>query len=404
MTVDLPQGSRVALLVPGSARTSTWCSRCSRAASSPSRWTRPSPRPSAAGSWRPSHRTSRRRPRRRGQPAGGRGREHGPEALAPPRPPDALHERHDRHPQGRRLGAAPPEQAADLVAEERDLWGFCADDVNLVLSPLHHSAPLRFATGTLLAGGRIVVPGRFDPAAVTEAITTERPTTMFCVPTHLQRLFAHWDEVGVPDLSASAWSPTRRAVPARRQAAADRAVPGRVDLGVLRLHRGPVHRLPLRGVARPPRHRRPGPPRAHHHHGRRRDPVVRGAAARALRLRRGARPDRRRLARHPRRAGVHRRGRRPRRRRRLRVPRGAAYGPDHQRRRQRLPARGRAGGPRGAGSRRRRGVRARRRGLGPAGVRRGRRHRVDRRPRRLRPGALAPAKRPKTWAHVADSR
>jgi long-chain acyl-CoA synthetase len=24
---------------------------------------------------------------------------------------------------------------------------------------------------------------------------------MFCVPTHLQRLFAHWDEVGVPDLS-----------------------------------------------------------------------------------------------------------------------------------------------------------------------------------------------------------
>ena len=25
---------------------------------------------------------------------------------------------------------------------------------------------------------------------------------MFCVPTHLQRLFAHWDEVGVPDLSS----------------------------------------------------------------------------------------------------------------------------------------------------------------------------------------------------------
>ncbi len=105
-------------------------------------------------------------------------------------------------PKGVDSGLLPPEQAADLVAEERDLWGFCADDVNLVLSPLHHSAPLRFATGTLLAGGRIVVPGRFDPAAVTEAITTERPTTMFCVPTHLQRLFAHWDEVGVPDLSS----------------------------------------------------------------------------------------------------------------------------------------------------------------------------------------------------------
>ena len=47
-----------------------------------------------------------------------------------------------------------------LVDEERELWGFAADDVNLVCSPLYHSAPLRFATGTLLAGGRIVVPGR----------------------------------------------------------------------------------------------------------------------------------------------------------------------------------------------------------------------------------------------------
>lgn len=92
--------------------------------------------------------------------------------------------------------------AEALVAEERALWGFSPDDVNLVLSPLHHSAPLRFAMGTLLAGGRIVVPGRFDPARVTAAIRAERPTTMFCVPTHLQRLFAHWDEVGTPDLSS----------------------------------------------------------------------------------------------------------------------------------------------------------------------------------------------------------
>lgn len=105
-------------------------------------------------------------------------------------------------PKGVDSGLLPPDLAADLVAEERDLWGFSVDDVNLVLSPLHHSAPLRFATGTLLAGGRIVVPGRFDPAAITAAIAAERPTTMFCVPTHLQRLFAHWDEVGAPDLSS----------------------------------------------------------------------------------------------------------------------------------------------------------------------------------------------------------
>ena len=94
------------------------------------------------------------------------------------------------------------DEAKALLAEERDLWQFVADDVNLVLSPLHHSAPLRFAMGTLLAGGRIVVPGPFDPAAVTEAIERERPTSMFCVPTHLQRLFAHWDQTGTPDLSS----------------------------------------------------------------------------------------------------------------------------------------------------------------------------------------------------------
>lgn len=105
-------------------------------------------------------------------------------------------------PKGVYSGLLDEAAGAALVAEERDLWGFRADDVNLVLSPLHHSAPLRFATGTLLAGGAIVVPGRFDPARVTSAIAQHRPTTMFCVPTHLQRLLAHWDEVGVPDLTS----------------------------------------------------------------------------------------------------------------------------------------------------------------------------------------------------------
>jgi long-chain acyl-CoA synthetase len=105
-------------------------------------------------------------------------------------------------PKGVWSGLMPPEHAEALVSEERELWGFREDDVNLVLSPLYHSAPLRFASGTALAGGRVVVPGAFDPARVTAAIERERPTTMFCVPTHLQRLFAHWDEVGVPDLSS----------------------------------------------------------------------------------------------------------------------------------------------------------------------------------------------------------
>ncbi|KQY64054.1 class I adenylate-forming enzyme family protein [Nocardioides sp. Root140] len=105
-------------------------------------------------------------------------------------------------PKGVHSGLLADDAAAALLAEERDLWGFAADDVNLVLSPLYHSAPLRFAMGTLLAGGRIVVPGPFDPERITQAIDDERPTTMFCVPAHLQRLFAHWDRVGVPDLSS----------------------------------------------------------------------------------------------------------------------------------------------------------------------------------------------------------
>ncbi|WP_137292158.1 class I adenylate-forming enzyme family protein [Nocardioides dongxiaopingii] len=105
-------------------------------------------------------------------------------------------------PKGVWSGLLDDADAAALVAEERDLWGFAADDVNLVLSPLYHSAPLRFAMGTILAGGRLSVPGPFDPAAVTAAIERDRPTTMFCVPTHLQRLFAHWDVVGVPDLTS----------------------------------------------------------------------------------------------------------------------------------------------------------------------------------------------------------
>jgi long-chain acyl-CoA synthetase len=98
-------------------------------------------------------------------------------------------------------GVLDPGAARALLDEERALWGFAAGDVNLVVSPIHHSAPLRFASGTLLAGGRLVLAGGFDAARITELIRVERPTTMFCVPTHLQRLFAHWDEHGTPDLS-----------------------------------------------------------------------------------------------------------------------------------------------------------------------------------------------------------
>lgn len=87
-------------------------------------------------------------------------------------------------------GVLAEDDARALAAEEIDLWGFGSHDRHLVLSPLHHSAPLRFAVHTLLAGGEVLLPGPFDVARAVDAITTLRPTTTFCVPTHLQRLLA----------------------------------------------------------------------------------------------------------------------------------------------------------------------------------------------------------------------
>lgn len=91
-------------------------------------------------------------------------------------------------------GVLDPRPAAALVDEERELWGFGPDDLHLVMSALHHSAPLRFAAGTLLAGGAIAVLASFDAAGALRAIADLVPTTSFCAPAHLQRLFAAVDE------------------------------------------------------------------------------------------------------------------------------------------------------------------------------------------------------------------
>ncbi|NEK59741.1 AMP-binding protein [Geodermatophilus sabuli] len=90
-------------------------------------------------------------------------------------------------------GLLAEDDARALAAEEIDLWGFGPADRHLVLSQLHHSAPLRFAVHTLLAGGEVLLPGPFDAARAAAAISTLHPTTTFCVPTHLQRLVARAD-------------------------------------------------------------------------------------------------------------------------------------------------------------------------------------------------------------------
>jgi acyl-CoA synthetase (AMP-forming)/AMP-acid ligase II len=100
-------------------------------------------------------------------------------------------------------GVLAEDDARALAAEEIDLWGFTAADRHLVLSPLHHSAPLRFAVSTLLAGGEVLLPGPFDAARAAAVVSTLAPTTTFCVPTHLRRLLAR-DDVD--------WSSFRRLV------------------------------------------------------------------------------------------------------------------------------------------------------------------------------------------------
>ena len=100
-------------------------------------------------------------------------------------------------------GVLAEDDARSLAEEEIALWGFGPGDRHLVLSPLHHSAPLRFAIHTLLAGGEVLLPGPFDAARAARAISVLRPTTTFCVPTHLQRLLAR-DDVD--------WSSFRRLV------------------------------------------------------------------------------------------------------------------------------------------------------------------------------------------------
>ena len=101
-------------------------------------------------------------------------------------------------PKGVWTGLLSDAEAEALALDERAAWGFCAEDVHIVASPLHHSAPMRFAGGVLLAGGNVVIPGPFDAAVFTEACATHRPTNAFLVPAHLQRLFAHADATGTP--------------------------------------------------------------------------------------------------------------------------------------------------------------------------------------------------------------
>jgi long-chain acyl-CoA synthetase len=103
-------------------------------------------------------------------------------------------------PKGVYSGVLSESNGRALLMDESEQWGFDANDTNLIVSPLYHSAPMRFAMGTLMAGGSVVLPGPFDLPKLRAAIAQYRPTTAFMAPTHLQRLFA--DSDALPPLSS----------------------------------------------------------------------------------------------------------------------------------------------------------------------------------------------------------
>ena len=79
------------------------------------------------------------------------------------------------------------EASEGLQQEELACWEFSADDEHWVCSPLSHSAPLRFALYTLLAGGAVHVPAGFDPHEVRAALEGG-VTATFMAPAQLHRV------------------------------------------------------------------------------------------------------------------------------------------------------------------------------------------------------------------------
>lgn len=94
-------------------------------------------------------------------------------------------------------GVLDPEAARAAVLDEREVWDFGPDDAYLASGPLYHSAPLRFALGTLLAGGTVRVLPRWSIEGFVEGLAAGATTT-FIAPTPLQRLLNAVVHDGLP--------------------------------------------------------------------------------------------------------------------------------------------------------------------------------------------------------------
>lgn len=96
------------------------------------------------------------------------------------------------------FGGLLDEQAARAaVDDEREVWNFDADDSYVAAGALYHSAPLRFAIGTLLAGGDVRVLPRWSVDGFVAAVRAG-VTTTFIAPTPLQRLLNALRDRSIP--------------------------------------------------------------------------------------------------------------------------------------------------------------------------------------------------------------
>ena len=91
-------------------------------------------------------------------------------------------------PKGVHVAPMSDDDAEQVSATFRSLWAIDSDDVHLVCSPLAHSAPLRFSTRTLEAGGAVALQPKFDAESTLAAIALFGVTSTFMVPTHLERI------------------------------------------------------------------------------------------------------------------------------------------------------------------------------------------------------------------------
>jgi long-chain acyl-CoA synthetase len=91
---------------------------------------------------------------------------------------------------GVHVGVHGQDWGREVVDDEHRAFDRRHGDHHLVVSPLYHSGPFRFALVTALLGGRIAVLPTFSARAWRTALLAVRPTSLFCVPTHLHRLVA----------------------------------------------------------------------------------------------------------------------------------------------------------------------------------------------------------------------